>query len=108
MAGGFEADPEALAEHESEVREAADKVHQAIDATGAAQAFGDLKAFGIVGQVVAAALQGWISQATDTVKGLGDAGHELADKVKAAHEALSAHEENSKAALTAIGKDIPA
>lgn len=106
MAGGYEVDLEAFAGHESEVREAADKVCQAIDATGAAQALGDFTAFGVVGQLVAMAIEDWIVSATDCVKALGDAGHELADKVKAAHEALTAHEENAKATLTAIGKDM--
>ncbi|GAA4664232.1 MULTISPECIES: hypothetical protein [Amycolatopsis] len=106
MAGGFEADLNALAAHEPEVREVADKVHEAIDATGAAQGLGDLNAFGLVGQVVALGVEYWIASATSFVKGLGDAGHDLADKVKTAHEAISSHEEKSKAALTAIGKDL--
>jgi hypothetical protein len=106
MAGGYEVDLQALAAHEPEVRQVAQQVHQAIDATGAAQGLGDINAFGLVGQVVAAGIEYWIHSATSFVKGLGDAGQDLADKVKTAHEALSTHEENSKAALTAIGKDI--
>ncbi|GHF59865.1 hypothetical protein FHX82_000511 [Amycolatopsis bartoniae] len=108
MAGGYEADLNALAAHEPEVREVAEKVHQAIDATGAAQGLGDMNAFGIVGQVVALGVEYWISSATSFVKALGDAGHDVADKVKTTHEALSTHEENSKAKLTAIGKDLQA
>ncbi|HKS45111.1 MAG TPA: hypothetical protein VJT49_08350 [Amycolatopsis sp.] len=88
------------------MRDTADKVHQAIDATGAAQGLGDFNAFGLVGQIVAAGIEYWIHSATSFVKGLGDAGHDLADKVKTAQEMLSAHEENTKSTLTAIGKDI--
>jgi hypothetical protein len=106
MTGGYQVNLEALARHESEVRDTADKVHQAIDATGAAQGVGDFNAFGIVGQVVAAGVEYWIHSATSFVKGLGDAGHDLADKVKTAHEMLSTHEENTKSTLTDIGKDI--
>ncbi|NKQ54942.1 hypothetical protein HFP15_18830 [Amycolatopsis sp. K13G38] len=106
MAGGYEVDLQALAAHAPEVDQVAEQVHQAIDATGAAQGLGDMNAFGLVGQVVAAGIEYWIHSATSFVKGLGDAGHDLADKVKNAHEALSDHEDKSKAALTAIGKDL--
>jgi hypothetical protein len=104
--GGYEVDLQALKGHEPEVREAADKVHQAIDATGAAQGLGDINAFGLVGQIVAAGIEYWIHSATSFVKGLGDAGHDLADKVGSAHQAMSTHEDNSKAKLTALGKEL--
>lgn len=107
MAGGYQVNLEALAGHESEVRDTAAKVNQAIDATGAAQGLGDMNAFGLVGQVVAAGIEYWIHSATTFVKGLGDAGQELADNVKTAHEMLSTHEQNSKQTLTDIGKDLP-
>lgn len=106
MADGYEVDLQALAAHAPEVDQVAQQVHQAIDATGAAQGLGDMNAFGLVGQVVAAGIEYWISSATSFVKGLGDAGQDLAGKVRTAHEALSTHEDNSKAALAAIGKDL--
>lgn len=105
-AGSYQVDLEALAGHENEVRETADKVHQAIDATGAAQGLGDMNAFGLVGQIVALGIEYWIHSATSFVKGLGDAGHDLADKVNTAHTAMRAHEDKSKATLTALGKEL--
>jgi hypothetical protein len=105
---GFKVDLEALAGHEPEVRDTATKIQEAIDATGEAQGLFDINAFGLVGQIFAGGIQYWVATATDFVKGLGDAGHTLADKVQGAHQALSTHEENSKGMLTAIGKDIPA
>lgn len=104
--GGFQVDLEALAGHEPEVRDTADKVKQAIEATGEGQALFDINAFGIVGQIFAAPIQIWVSRATSFVQDLGDTGHDVADKVQAAHQALSTHEDHSKGALTAIGKDI--
>lgn len=106
MSGGYEVDLQAFAAHAPEVDQVAEQVHQAIDATGAAQGLGDMNALGLVGQVVAVGIEYWIHSATSFVKGLGAAGQDLAGKVKTAHEAMSTHEENSKAALTAIGKDL--
>jgi hypothetical protein len=56
--------------------------------------------------VVAAGIEYWINSATSFVKGLGDAGHDLADRIKTAHEMFSTHEENTTSMLTDIGKDI--
>ncbi|WP_160148727.1 type VII secretion target [Amycolatopsis alkalitolerans] len=108
MTGKYQVDLQALKGHEPEVRGTADKVHEAIDATGAAQGLGDLNAFGLVGQVVALGVEYWIHSATSFVKGLGDAGHDLADKVGSAHEAMQNHEDTSKAKLAALGKEIQA
>jgi hypothetical protein len=105
--GGFKVDLEALKGHEPEVREVADKIQQAIDASGDAQALCDINAFGLVGQVFAAPLQLWLNYCTGFVKDLGTAGHTLADKVSSAHGAISTHEDNSKKMLTALGKEIP-
>ncbi|MTD58455.1 type VII secretion target [Amycolatopsis pithecellobii] len=106
MAGGYQVHLPTLAGHETEVRDTADKVHEAIDATGGAQGLGDMNAFGLVGQVVALGIEYWIHSATSLIKGLGDAGHELADKVGTAHTAMANHEDKSKAMLTALGKEL--
>ncbi|WP_236789958.1 type VII secretion target [Amycolatopsis sp. GM8] len=106
MARGYQVDLQALAGHEPEVRSAADKIHEAIDATGEAGALFDINAFGLIGQIFAGGIQYWVSSATNLVKGLGDAGHDLADKVQSAHDAMSNHEDASKQKLTALGKEI--
>lgn len=105
--GGFQVDLEALAGHEPEVRDVADKIQQAIDAAGDAHALGDINAFGLVGQVFAIPLQIWYGICTNFIKDLGTTGHTLADKVATAHQSLSTHEDNSKQMLAALGKELP-
>jgi hypothetical protein len=85
-------DFDVLGGHEDEIREIAAKVQQALDAAGTAQAL-DFDAFGLVGQVFAAAVE---------------AGHEVADRVKTAHTAFREHEHTTKCLIEGIGKELPA
>jgi hypothetical protein len=104
---GMKVDFDVLGGHEDEIREIADKVQQALDASGSAQAL-DFDAFGLVGQVFAIPIQGWVDSAD---KFLGDAvaaGHEVADRVKTAHGAFTEHEQNTKCLIEGIGKELPA
>ncbi|WP_290061990.1 type VII secretion target [Amycolatopsis solani] len=100
-------DFDVLGGHEDKIREIAAKVQQALDAAGTAQAL-DFDAFGLVGQVFAAPIQIWTSQAEDFLRSAVDAGHEVADRVKTAHGAFTEHEQTTKCLIEGIGKELPA
>ncbi len=100
-------DFDVLGGHEDEIREIAGRVQQALDAAGTAQAL-DFDAFGIVGQVFAVPIQGWVDQADGLLQAAVDAGHDVADRVKTAHTAFSEHEQHTKSLIEGIGKELPA
>jgi hypothetical protein len=100
-------DFDVLGGHEDEIREIADKVQQALDASGSAQAL-DFDAFGLVGQVFAVPIQGWVDTADSFLASAVDAGHDVADRVKTAHGAFTEHEQKTKSLLEGIGKELPA
>jgi uncharacterized protein YukE len=74
--------------HEQDVRQLAGQLDQAVGAAGSAQALGS-EAFGLVGQVVALPVQGWISAATDALRQVADAGHKVAQAVNDTHTSYS-------------------
>ena len=96
-----------LGKHEDEIREIADKVQQAVDAAGSAQAI-DFDAFGLVGQVFAVPIQGWVDTADMFLNATVEAGHEVADRVKTAHKAFTEHEKNTCDLINGLGKGLPA
>jgi hypothetical protein len=100
-------DFDVLGGHEDEVREIAGQVQQALDAAGTAQAL-DFDAFGLVGQVFAIPIQGWIDTADGFLASAVEAGHDVADRVKTAHTAFRDHEETTKRLIEGIGKELPA
>ncbi len=95
----------ALQEHESAVRQLAGQVDQAAGATGEAQALGE-GAFGIVGQLVAVAIQGWITEATSAVKTISDTGHQIADGIKDTHTMISENEKYCTQLMTTTGEGL--
>ncbi len=105
MADGMKLDSDALAGHEDEIREIADKVQQAVDASGSAQAL-DFDAFGLVGQVFAIPIQAWVSEADLFLAAAVEAGHEVADRIKTTHQAFTEHENSTKCTIEAIGKGL--
>ncbi len=108
MAGkAMKVDFDVLGGHEDEIREIAGKVQQAVDAAGTAQAL-DFDAFGLVGQVFAVPIQGWVDTAESFLNAAVEAGHEVADRVKTAHTAFTEHEQNTKRLIEGIGKELPA
>ncbi|MGW4524668.1 type VII secretion target [Amycolatopsis sp. NPDC004378] len=108
MAGeGMKVDFDVLGGHEDEIREIADRVQQAVDAAGTAQAL-DFDAFGLVGQVFAIPIQVWLTTADGFLNAAVEAGHDVADRVKKAHTAFREHEEKTKCLLEGIGKELPA
>jgi hypothetical protein len=100
-------DFDVLGGHEDEIREIADRVQQAVDAAGTAQAL-DFDAFGLVGQVFAVPIQAWLTQADQFLDAAVEAGHDVADRVKAAHTAFSEHEQHTTSLIQGIGKELPA
>ncbi|MGW5717377.1 type VII secretion target [Amycolatopsis sp. NPDC003865] len=100
-------DFDVLGGHEDEVREIAGKVQQAVEAAGTAGAL-DFDAFGLVGQVFAVPIQGWVDSADGFLTAAVEAGHDVADRVKAAHAAFREHEEKTKCLIEGIGKELPA
>lgn len=100
-------DVDALGGHEDEIREIADKVQQAVDAAGTAQAL-DFDAFGLVGQVFAIPIQQWLTIADTFLAAAVEAGHEVADRVKTTHTAFTEHENTTKCLIEGIGKELPA
>lgn len=108
MAGeGMKINFDGLGKHEDEIRDIADKVQQAVDAAGTAQAL-DFDAFGLVGQVFAIPIQEWLTMADVFLAAATEAGHEVADRVKAAHTAFSEHEKNTSELVKGLGKELPA
>ena len=108
MAGeAMKVDFDVLGGHEGEIRDIADKVQQAVDAAGTAQAL-DFDAFGLVGQVFAIPIQAWLTTANSFLDAAVEAGHEVADRVKTAHTAFREHEETTKSLIEGIGKELPA
>ncbi|QWF80038.1 type VII secretion target [Amycolatopsis sp. CA-230715] len=105
--GGFHVKLDELAAHEPEVRDVAKDVHTAVTAADEGQAAFD-GAFGVVGQVFAVVLQGWVSSATGFLHSLGDTGDDLADRVKTAHGMYDAHENKTKAHLKSLSEGMPA
>ncbi|MGW5743078.1 type VII secretion target [Amycolatopsis sp. NPDC003861] len=104
---GLRVDFDVLGGHEDEIREIAGQVQQALDAAGTAQAL-DFDAFGLVGQVFAVPIQGWLTTADGFLAAAVEAGHEVADRVKTAHTAFREHEQKTKCLLEGIGKELPA
>jgi hypothetical protein len=100
-------DFDVLGGHEDEIREIADRVQQAVDAAGTAQAL-DFDAFGLVGQVFAIPIQAWLTQADQFLDAAVEAGHDVADRVKAAHTAFREHEQHTTGLIEGIGKELPA
>jgi uncharacterized protein YukE len=100
-------DFDVLGGHEDEIREIADRVQQAVDAAGTAGAL-DFDAFGLVGQVFAVPIQGWVDTADSFLSAAVEAGHEVADRVKTAHTAFRNHEQQTKCLIEGIGKELPA
>ena len=79
MAGeAMKVDFDVLGGHEGEIREIADRVQQAVDAAGTAGAL-DFDAFGLVGQVFAVPIQGWVDTADSFLSAAVEAGHDVAD-----------------------------
>lgn len=108
MAGeAMKVDFDALGDHEGEIREIADRVQQAVEAAGTAGAL-DFDAFGLVGQVFAVPIQGWVDTADGFLSAAVEAGHDVADRVKSAHTAFREHEHNTKCLIEGIGKELPA
>lgn len=108
MAGeAMKVDFDALGGHEGEIRGIADRVQQAVEAAGSAQAL-DFDAFGLVGQVFAVPIQAWVDSADGFLNSAVEAGHDVADRVKSAHTAFSEHEQNTKRLIEGIGKELPA
>ena len=108
MAGeAMKVDFDVLGGHEDEIREIADRVQQAVDAAGTAGAL-DFDAFGLVGQVFAVPIQGWVDSADSFLSAAVEAGHDVADRVKAAHTAFREHEHQTKCLIEGIGKELPA
>ena len=108
MAGeSMKIDFDALGGHEDEVREIAAKVEQAAQAAGSAQAL-DFDAFGLVGQVFALPIQLWVDSADGFLAAAVEAGHDVADRVKAAHTAFREHEHATKCLIEGIGKELSA
>jgi hypothetical protein len=105
-AGGFEVQPDALTAHENELRQIADQVKASIDASGSAQAALDLNAFGLVGQLFALPIQGWITTASDFLNQAAAAGQDVADKLKNANEAIGDNEDKTVALLDSVGKGV--
>jgi hypothetical protein len=100
-------DFDVLGGHEGEVREIAAKVEQAAQAADTAQAL-DFDAFGLVGQVFALPIQAWLNSADGFLAAAVEAGHDVADRVRAAHAAFREHEQNTKCLIEGIGKELPA
>ncbi|MEQ0560929.1 type VII secretion target [Amycolatopsis sp. NEAU-NG30] len=100
-------DFDVLGGHEGEVREIAAKVEQAAQAAGTAQAL-DFDAFGLVGQVFALPIQAWLTSADGFLAAAVEAGHDVADRVQAAHAAFREHEHTTKCLIEGIGKELPA
>lgn len=96
----------ALGGHEDEIREIADKVQQAADASRSAQALGT-DAFGLVGQIFAIPIQAWVDEADLFLAAAVAAGHEVADRVKTTHTAFTEHENTTKCTIENIGKGLP-
>jgi uncharacterized protein YukE len=105
-AGGFEVKPDALTAHENELRQIADQVKASISASGSAQAALDLNAFGLVGQIFAIPIQGWITTASDFLDQAATAGQEVADRLKNANEAIADNENKTVALLNSVGKGV--
>ena len=105
-AGGFEVKPDALTAHENELRQIADQVKASISASGSAQAALDLNAFGLVGQIFAIPIQGWITSAGQFLDQAATAGQEVADRLKNANEAMADNEEKTVALLNSVGKGV--
>lgn len=96
-----------LGGHEDEIREIADKVQEAVDASGSAQAL-DFDAFGLIGQVFAIPIQAWVDEADQFLAAAVAAGHEVADRIKTTHQAFTEHENTTKCTIENIGKGLPA
>jgi uncharacterized protein YukE len=105
-AGGFEVKPDALTAHENELRQIADQVQASISASGSAQAALDLNAFGLVGQIFAIPIQGWITTASGFLNLTAAAGQEVADRLKNAKESLDDNEDKTVALLNSVGKGV--
>jgi hypothetical protein len=86
--------------HEQDVRGLAGRLDQAVDASGSAQALGS-EAFGLVGQVVALPVQGWISAATDALRQVAETGHKVAEGVRATHTSYSDTEDGNARGFSA-------
>jgi hypothetical protein len=106
MSGGFKVGLDELGAHEEEVRQIAQEVQTAVDASGEAQAAFDLNAFGLVGQVFALPIQAWISSAGDFLNAAAEAGHEVADRVQTAHTMYTEHETKTATLIEGIGKGL--
>lgn len=102
MGAGTEVQIDALRQHEAEVRQLAGQIDQALGAAGSAQALGD-SAFGLVGQIIAAPVQLWISGATDSLQKLSQTGHKVADAVRDTHTSYSDTDTANAQTMKSIG-----
>jgi hypothetical protein len=89
-----------IKQHESHVRELTEKINTAAQAAESAQALGDV-AFGLVGQVIAVVVQGWATQATETVTVAGQVSEGIANALKDTH---TCYVDNEAANTQSFGK----
>jgi hypothetical protein len=87
--------------HMSDVRGVGTRVDAAGHAADEGQAFAD-DAFGLVGQVVAAAAQNWVTQASLLVKQAGTAGHAVADALGDTAKCYRDNEDHCRQGFEAI------
>ncbi|KAA2264744.1 hypothetical protein F0L68_06540 [Solihabitans fulvus] len=83
---GTEVDLEQLKQHETDVRGIAADVDTAVSASDSGGAAFDIDAFGIVGQIFALPIQGWVDAAVDFLQQAATVGHEVADRLKDSRE----------------------
>jgi hypothetical protein len=106
MSDGFTVGLDELAAHEEEVRKIAEEVNTAVEASGDAQAALD-NAFGLVGQVFAIPIQGWLIMANNFMEAAAGAGHEVADRIKSAHTMYTDYEAKTTDLVNGIGQGMP-
>lgn len=89
---------EAVKQHASDVHSLAGQVDQAANAAKQAGAIGT-HAFGVVGQVIALGIEGWIGSAQLYVAGCGEAAHHMGDLVDGAHNIMKSVEDDVKSTM---------